>query len=180
MAGSADRCADVTCTPPAFARYFSACGQARVIARVISRRLHRHRACVQKRAGAGCGVCVRRCAVRGASRLRTLPKSRALPVPCANHIALAPHARAADRAARTHAAARAATQIATHDAPLAPPACVMTTRAWIPSRSSSRTKRTSGGDERVIWGVRGAIRTWRFVITVARRRQRRSACLFFC
>ena len=70
-------------------------------------------------------MCVRRCAIRGASRLRTLPKSRALPVPCANHIALAPHARAADRATRTHAAARAATQIATHDAPLAPPACVM-------------------------------------------------------
>jgi hypothetical protein len=31
----------------------------------------------------------------------------------------------------------------------------------------------------VIWGVRGAIRTWRFVITVARRRRRRSACLIF-
>ena len=143
--------------PPAFARDFSACGQARVIARVISRRLHRHRACVQKRAGAGCGVCVRRCAVRGASRLRTLPKSRALPVPCANHIALAPHARAADRAARTHAAARAATQIATHDAPLAPPACVMTTRARIPSRNPSRTKKARREDEGIVWVVRGGI-----------------------
>jgi hypothetical protein len=31
----------------------------------------------------------------------------------------------------------------------------------------------------VIWGVRGAVRTWRFVIPSVRRRRRRSACLIF-
>jgi hypothetical protein len=78
--------------------------------------------------------------------------------------------------ASTRAIARATT---THAAAPTPPACVMTTRARISSRSPSRTKRTSRGNERAIWGVRGAVRTWRFVVTVARRRRRRSACLIF-
>jgi hypothetical protein len=104
----------------------------------------------------------------------------------AAHAALALHARRRSRhssrppfypvRASTRAIARATT---THAAAPTPLACVMTTRARIPSRNPRRMKRTSRRDKSAVWEVRGAIRTWRFGVIFARRRRRRSAYLLF-
>ena len=104
----------------------------------------------------------------------------------AARVALALHARRRSRhssrppfypvRASTRAIARATT---THAAAPTPLACVMTTRARIPSRNPRRTKRTSRRDKSAVWEVCGAIRTWRFGVIFARRRRRRSAYLLF-